>query len=170
MTEPSKADLEYAAATHEAAHIVVAVTIGWQIGDVSLEKCAIRPGRDSPEETLGAQHALIALAGDLALNLRFVPGWGTRTDDQLLEHIRTIRKGGLSTSDEGHREDALTALAALAENHPELPADGLIYLYRECEREAEKILRQRWDRVEAIAAGLMHYKTLSRKKRRWLDY
>lgn len=151
-------DLAEQAAWHEAGHAVVAMVLGWSIGDVSLQKTAIRPNRHADERRLCGDLATICAAGDIALRMKFAAV--RKSDRDLME----LLAGAPS------RNDHAVAIKALAEDTPDLPPVAIVGQYRELEDRAFDILREQWSLVERIALKLLSKGTITRRERIWANY
>ena len=166
------------AAVHESGHAIVAADLGWQVGEIDLEKCAIRP-RDASVETL--ERAEIDVAGDLAVLLAFdrtrlvkcgLFATIRHSDVELARYVRIARTGArfLKSASRGHADDTEHAVACICEAEPDADEREVISLYRSIEAEARDTLQRRWREVERLARVLVRRQQLHGKEFHWFDY
>ena len=171
-----QADRRELAAAHESGHATMAIHLGWQIGNISLAHCEIRPrGALDP-----LQLALIDVAGDAGVIAKFGRPYLTRAalfhrlyifDIDLLVGIDAIRSGDIEKLDDGHfQQDADDALARLIEVDPDAEPELIIRAYRRLERTALGILKARAREHNEICRQLLRHEAITRKERRWWDY
>jgi len=174
--KPTPEDRAYAAAVHEAGHVVIAQSCGWLVGEVTLESAQLAP----PDEADPLDRAMIDLGGGAAVWLAYSRAELSKLmrvsetvhyDNELLRLIGGIRDGSLRKGADGqHHADKADALAAIIEDDPGADTDTVIVRFHEIEHEARVTLRERWREVVKLARALARRGRIDRRSIRYLDY